>query len=57
MRKKGEKECRFIRHRLKWNIQFKLDQMVNALKLSKILHENLLMVNGDNKRKQTYKII
>ena len=42
--KKGETERCFIRRKTKWNIQLKLDQIPNALKLSKFYTK---FVNGE----------
>ena len=55
--KKSEIECRFIRHKtqVKHSILIRSDR--KCFEIFKILHENLLMVNGDNKRKQIFKII
>ena len=53
-KRKGETESCFIRHKKHW-ILIRLDP--KYLETFNILHWNLLMVNGDNKSKQIYKIM
>ena len=53
-KRKCEIESLFIRHKKHWIL---IISDPKCLKTCNILHENLLVVNGDNKSKQIYKTI
>ena len=56
-KRNGETEPRFIRRKSWVKRSILIRSGPKYLETFKILHENLLVVNGDNKSKQLYKII